>query len=346
MSHPSLAIWNGNNENFMGWFEWDWPRQLDGRPWGSHFYLDLLPWPRRRTRSRPPVLAGKSRTRGRCRSTPTDDRHGCRHLWDVWNQVDYRRTATHVPRFVAEFGWQAPATRATIDRWISDDPLLPDSPAMLHHQKALDGQGKLSRGCGAVLPSSRPTPMSGCGRCNSIRRGRSRPASSTSAPTAAPAWAPLWWQFNDCWPVTSWAVLDSDGRRKPAFYALQAAYATDLLTIQPRRADDLVVAAVNDGGEVWSGSLRIRRMRFDGTVLSEAAVIHVDVPARSVGTTHSCRPRRCSRRSGGRVAGRRARRVDGRSGSSFPIGSFHRSRPCSTSTSSPTTRRPMITACD
>ena len=33
------------------------------------------------------------------------------------------------------------------------------------------------------------------------------------------------WQLNDCWPVTSWAAVDGDGRRKPLWYALRRAYA-------------------------------------------------------------------------------------------------------------------------
>ena len=30
----------------------------------------------------------------------------------------------------------------------------------------------------------------------------------------------LVWQLNDCWPVTSWAIVDYFLRKKPAYYAM------------------------------------------------------------------------------------------------------------------------------
>ena len=33
------------------------------------------------------------------------------------------------------------------------------------------------------------------------------------------------WQLNDCWPVTSWAAIDSEDRPKPLWYAMRHAFA-------------------------------------------------------------------------------------------------------------------------
>ena len=79
------------------------------------------------------------------------------------------------------------------------------------------------------------------------------------------------WQINDCWPVTSWAVVDGDGRLKPLWYAIRDAYAPRLLTVQPRPRS-LAVVACNDTTEAWSGSLVVERRRFDGRVLASAAL--------------------------------------------------------------------------
>src|SRR5690606_4541504 len=43
MPHPSLVLWNGNNENLWGIEEWGWRERLDGRTWGHAYYYDLLP---------------------------------------------------------------------------------------------------------------------------------------------------------------------------------------------------------------------------------------------------------------------------------------------------------------
>jgi beta-mannosidase len=76
------------------------------------------------------------------------------------------------------------------------------------------------------------------------------------------------WQLNDCWPVTSWAAVDGQGRKKPLWYALRAAHAERLLTIEPR-ADGLALIAVNDTTQAWRGPVTVRRLSFDGAVLAE-----------------------------------------------------------------------------
>jgi beta-mannosidase len=90
------------------------------------------------------------------------------------------------------------------------------------------------------------------------------------------------WQLNDCWPVTSWAAVDGDGRRKPVFYALAHANADRLVTVQPE-GDGLVAALVNDTGEAWAGALSARRQTLAGQVL-ESERVTVLVPPRSVAT--------------------------------------------------------------
>src|SRR4029453_4702772 len=40
---PSLAIWNGNNENLWGYEIWGWTDELGDKTWGRGYYLDVLP---------------------------------------------------------------------------------------------------------------------------------------------------------------------------------------------------------------------------------------------------------------------------------------------------------------
>ena len=50
----------------------------------------------------------------------------------------------------------------------------------------------------------------------------------------------IMWQLNDCWPVTSWAAIDSDERPKPLWWALRDAYAARILTIQERNGHEVL----------------------------------------------------------------------------------------------------------
>ncbi|MEU4744399.1 sugar-binding domain-containing protein, partial [Actinosynnema sp. NPDC023658] len=151
VAHPSLVLWNGNNENLPAFTDWEgWRDGLEGRTWGSGYYHDLLPKIVAELDPTRPYAPGSPFSPGDL--PPNDAHHGTRHDWDVWNSVDYTHYRDHVPRFSAEFGFQGPPTWATLTRWIHDDPLTPDSPAFLLHQKAHDGNGKLDRGLAAHLP--------------------------------------------------------------------------------------------------------------------------------------------------------------------------------------------------
>ena len=105
--HPSLVVWNGCNENLWGYVDWGWREALAGRPWGNGYYTRLLPR----------LLAELDPTRPYSPGTPfsfveyahpNDPRNGTAHLWDVWNERDYTAYRDYRPRFVSEFGFQAP----------------------------------------------------------------------------------------------------------------------------------------------------------------------------------------------------------------------------------------------
>jgi beta-mannosidase len=209
---------------------------------------------------------------------PNDPAHGSMHIWDVWNERDYTAYRSYLPRFVAEFGFQGPPAWATLTRAIHDEPLAPDSPGVLLHQKAEDGAGKLARGLRGHFPQSRS--FADWHWATSLNQARAVAVGVEHFR----AWSPVCmgavvWQLNDCWPVTSWAAVDGDGRRKPLWYALRRSFRDRLLTLQPRDGH-LALVAVNDSAQPWRGEVAVRRHTFDGTVVS-SAVLPLDVAPRA-----------------------------------------------------------------
>ena len=264
MPHPSLVLWNGCNENIWGWFDWNWRESVGDRTWGVGYYLDLLPAIVAAMDPSRPYYPGSPYS-GSMDIHPNADGYGLRHIWDVWNDIDYTAYRHCVPRFVSEFGYQAPPDIATIHRAIHDRPLSSTSVGMLHHQKATDGNGKLERGAAPHLPVGRDFDqwhfLMQVQQAQAIRYGieHFRSHRGTCMGTVV-------WQLNDCWPVTSWAAIDGDGRKKLLWYGIRAAYAPRLLTIQPRNGG-LALIAVNDGSVSWRGTAHVERRRLDGTVL-------------------------------------------------------------------------------
>jgi beta-mannosidase len=275
MHHASLAIWNGNNENLWGYWDWGWREQLDGRPWGAGLYHDLLPRICAELDPDRPYWPG-SPWSGSHDVSPNADAHGCVHVWDVWNQLDLFRYRDHTPRFVAEFGWQAPPSVRTLEDAVGAGGLHRDSPAWRNHQKAADGDRKLDRGIAARF--GRVDDFEAfCYAAHVVQARAVRTGIEHYRSLRPWCMGTIWWQLNDCWPVTSWAVVDGAGRRKPAWFALREAYRSRLLTIQPR-GDRLVVFALNEGIEPWHVDTEVVRRRLDGTRCADEAVRLV-VPA-------------------------------------------------------------------
>jgi beta-mannosidase len=279
--HPSLVIWNGGNENVEGYYHWGWKEVLtNGEAWGNGYYEQLLPG----------ILAELDPTRAYVPSSPfnpadpSDPRNpdnGTVHEWEVWNRQDYTYYRANIPRFVAEFGFQGPPTFSTIARSIHDDPLTPASPGMMSHQKAEGGNTKLDVGLGAHLPN--PSGFDDWHFATQLNQARAITYGIEHFRSHSPrTTGSIIWQLNDCWPVSSWAAVDGDKRRKPLWYALRSVNAARLLTIQPREGG-LALIASNDSSQAWTETIGVQRVGFDGTVLATQD-IRVDVAPRGKAT--------------------------------------------------------------
>jgi beta-mannosidase len=264
--HPSLVVWTGNNENIWGHEDWGWKESLNGQSWGAGYYFALLPRVVAEEDPGRPYWPGSPYS-GTPELHPNDPAHGTMHIWDVWNTDDYTKYREYRPRFVAEFGYQAPPTWATLRRAISDDPLAPDSPGMAHHQKASDGDAKLRRGLEHHLPP--PRDFDDWHYLTQLDQARALSYGIEHFRSLRPlCMGAIMWQLNDCWPVTSWAAVDGDGRKKPLWYALRRSFADRLLTIQPRE-DGLALVAVNDSREPWALTATVSRRALSGLALDQ-----------------------------------------------------------------------------
>ena len=71
------------------------------------------------------------------------------------------------------------------------------------------------------------------------------------------------WQLNDCWPVTSWSIVDYFLRKKPAYYAMRRVLAPIAVAVKRAHFDWSVVHArvpKESGYEVWVASQRLEAL--------------------------------------------------------------------------------------
>jgi len=239
--HPSLVVWNGNNENIWLHEVDGWAETLGDRGWGLDYYLDLLPTivdavdPSRFYTVASPWSGSES-------LFANDVDHETHHSWDAWNRLPDAAYRDSVPRFVSEFGWQAPPAWRTLRDAVTDSPMAVDSPGVVDHQKAVDGMGKLARGIEPRFGA--PTSFDAWHFLTQLQQTR-------AVATGVEHWRTHWprntgvvmWQLNDLWPVASWSAIDSAGRLKPLAHELRRLYDDVLLTIRPVSSVSTSVAA-------------------------------------------------------------------------------------------------------
>jgi beta-mannosidase len=251
--HPCIVLWCGNNEN-----EWIW-HQATGRPYSEMPGVKLF------DTVIPEILAVEDPGRPYRQSSPfggedpNAEEFGNRHQWEMWSRwASPNAVQKDRSRFVAEFGFQSPACLKTWQENLRADQLRPQSPIMEHHNKQVEGPERLYRFLAAHfnVPEVFDQFVYKCQVMQAealqtcIAHWRRRKFLTSGA---------LFWQLNDCWPVSSWSVIDGALRPKAAYWYAKRFFAPVILA--PKRAGDYVeFYAVND-------TLQNQRCEFEVTTL-------------------------------------------------------------------------------
>lgn len=230
-NHPSLALWCGNNENLtMYETQWGGSERQPPRYYGGPIYDDVLP----------SVLAELDPGRPYIPSSPSGGPRansggvGDQHYWDVWHgRGDYVHYDDSTARFASEFGFASAPGRATWKRMAPDvaGPQALDARSLIArwHDKTGKGAAKFVEYVELHYPRSQNAEewlfTSQCNQRDALRYGIEHYRRSEFCRGA------LIWQLNDCWPVQSWAVVDSEGDYKAAAYELRRLYAPLLVSL-------------------------------------------------------------------------------------------------------------------
>jgi beta-mannosidase len=257
-NHPSLAIWCGNNE-----CEWIYcaehpgasPDDMNGAP----IFRDLLPRLCRTLDGGRPYWRSSPFGAG----FPNDESNGNHHQWQVWSMwKDYAEYERDNARFVTEFGFQAPANRKTFAEVFDPGDQTPQSLVMEYHNKQVEGTERLIR-----FQASHCTVTNDFSRF--IEQGQFLQAEALK--TAVEHWrrrkfrtaGSLFWQLNDCWPVSSWSVIDSALRPKAAYYVAKRFYQPILVSLK-KMGSEVEVWVTNDRMNSLDAHLAVRVVSFDG----------------------------------------------------------------------------------
>jgi beta-mannosidase len=301
MSHPSIAIWCGNNENIgaLGWFEEslanpgryliDFDRLNNGVIASEVTAIDdtRVFWP-----SSPAAGAADFSDNWH------DDSSGDMHYWSVWHEgKPFSGYYEVTPRFCSEFGFQSFPSLPTLRSFVHEDQLNPTSPEMEHHQRH-------PRGNSVILESmSRyfrvPFNFGHFVYLSQVQQAIAIQTAVTFWRSQRPvSMGALYWQLNDVWPVVSWSSVEYDGRWKLLHYSARRFFAPRSVIVVVK--DGAVsVSLANDPVAPLRGTVRIRGIAWDGSEMMDERVR----AAVSGGTTDCVWSREVSKLSFGPEAG-------------------------------------------
>ena len=162
---------------------------------------------------------------------PQDPDRGDVHYWDVWHGekpfTEYRKFFF---RYASEFGFQSFPNLPTVETFTEPRDRNVFSRIMERHQRNTAANGKILSYLSQTFrfPDSFDHLLyaSQLLQAEAIRYGVEHWRRNRGRCMGA-----IIWQLNDCWPVASWASIDSLGRWKALHYAAKRFFAPVMLSV-------------------------------------------------------------------------------------------------------------------
>ena len=277
-NHPALAIWAGNNEDYavaesLG---------ISGPGIGKEGHEAHVIYEE--------VLAGVVNDLDPQRlywpgspwggETSADPTIGDRHSWEVWHgpMARYQDYHRYQARFVSEFGMQSAPALRTLEENLPESERYPGSLTMVHHNKAADPDGRPDghrrmavyladnlRGYRTLAEYVYQTQfIQGEAMRYAYRDFRRR----FGEPGRRGVSGAIMWQLNDCWPGSSWAIIDSSGQVKPAYHTIRREMSALTVGIS-RTVSGLEVWLCSAHTEVQRAELSLFAYTLNGHVVAE-----------------------------------------------------------------------------
>ena len=264
-THPSLALWCGNNEILM--FDLPLPgidRKLT-KAVRQFFFVTLKEQVNALDPERPYWYGSPS---GRAFSKNGNSlKEGDTHLWQVWHGLDpiegYRKLPT---RFCSEFGLESFPSMASIRDFTDAGDLSISQPDIANHQKSAGGNEKILyyniQRYGHPADFESMVYFSQLMQADGMRYAVEYWRRNLGRCNGA-----LYWQFNDCWPVASWASVDYAGDYKALQYHARHFFApTAIIAETTKTGVDMWI--VNDRPCKVQADLRWKCVTMKGEKLS------------------------------------------------------------------------------
>ena len=272
-THPSLALWCGNNEVLSAWENWGWKKsvindqsqEIADKIYTSYddLFHNILPnviekydsntayWP-----SSPGSSFGKKESLT----------SGDAHYWGVWwGKEPFTNYENKIPRFMSEFGFQSFPDFTSVLKYTNDSDHNIYSEVMKSHQRSSIGNETIEEYM--LREYRKPNSFK-----NFLYVSQLLQAEGISMGMEAHrrnrdiCMGSLYWQLNDCWPVASWSSIDYYGKWKALHYKTRESFATNLISFH-KKIDEFDIYYVTDSLAESNLTLNLEMIDFKGNLI-------------------------------------------------------------------------------
>ena len=227
--HKCIVLWCGNNEIDEAWHNWGWKEQYhltsadSTKLWNDYrtLFHQLIPsLVKQYDSGRQYIASSPLYGWGRQQSMT----HGDSHYWGMWWGMDsISMMSKKIPRFMSEYGMQAMPNIESIRRFATNADMDTSSVVMKIHQKHPTGFKTLNN-----YLQMEKIPVTDFASFISATQELQCRALETAIKAQRHSngrcMGSLLWQFNDCWPVCSWSIVDYYGRKKKGYETVKKLY--------------------------------------------------------------------------------------------------------------------------
>jgi beta-mannosidase len=275
--HPSIALWCGNNEImfFRGGKEWTAEKMSEGDYY--KLFRDALGGEIRRLAPQADYVTGSPDC-------------GDVHFWEVWHGGKPFEVYRTMHGFMSEFGFQSFPEPKTVRAFTAAaDRESIYSRIMMYHERSnrmymdVKEDGRIGTDKIMILVKKyfrEPKDFESTLWLSQITQGYGIQYAAEGWRREAPrSMGCVYWQYNDCWPCSSWSSVDYFGRWKALHYLARRFYAPILVSGEKdSKGDKVNLYVTSDRRADCQGRLRWAVTDLSGNKLNEGA-LDVDIAA-------------------------------------------------------------------
>ncbi len=264
--HACLALWCGNNENEWIWFQ-EQNASYKKMP-GYKIFHNILPKLLKKIDPQRPYWESSPFGND---DDPNSFESGNTHQWNIWSKwIDYNEVKNDRSLFVTEFGFQGTANKDTFEKYLPQEHRSISDRIFEHHNKQIEGPERIIKFLSGHLPVK--TEWNDYLYLAQLNQAFALKTCLEYWRTNGRTNGSIIWQLNDCWPVTSWSIVDSDINPKLAYHFVKNAFATQLLYFKDEGSKIKIILLNQNRNEI-NGRLRIAVVNSaTGEIMKDSSV--------------------------------------------------------------------------